>query len=404
MATAKIILRKKQNKDGTYPLTIRLTKDRRTSFIHLGKHLKEADWDEKEHRVKKSHPNSERLNNFLLKKLSEANNKLLEMETEKNDVSVRSIKNKLKPTVGSTFFQQATYYIDELTKNGKFNRVSADKPRIERFREFLKGEDISFTDITIPLLNRFKSYLKSTRTIKERTAVNHLVLIRSIYSQAIKTGIVDAKHYPFGKGKVIIKFPDSIKVGLSIEEVKKMEDLELEMGSYNNHARNIWLFAFYFAGMRISDVLRLKWKDFQDERLHYSMGKNEKGGSLKIPDKALKILLQYDIQKKGKDDLVFPELKVFGNLNDKFKVQRQISFAISRLNKALKEVAKLAEIDKPLTLHISRHTFGNLSGDKIPIQMLQKLYRHSSITTTIGYQANFIHKDADDALDAVLGF
>ncbi|GAL82102.1 hypothetical protein JCM19274_2813 [Algibacter lectus] len=25
-------------------------------------------------------------------------------------------------------------------------------------------------------------------------------------------------------------------------------------------------------------------------------------------------------------------------------------------------------------MHIARHSFGNISGDKIPIQMLQKLY------------------------------
>lgn len=55
-------------------------------------------------------------------------------------------------------------------------------------------------------------------------------------------------------------------------------------------------------------------------------------------------------------------------------------------------------------MHISRHTFGNISGDKIPIQMLQKLYRHTSITATIGYQSNFIHKDVDEALNAVIGF
>lgn len=36
--------------------------------------------------------------------------------------------------------------------------------------------------------------------------------------------------------------------------------------------------------------------------------------------------------------------------------------------------------------------------------MLQKLYRHTSITTTIIYQSNFIHKDVDDALDAVIGY
>ena len=46
---------------------------------------------------------------------------------------------------------------------------------------------------------------------------------------------------------------------------------------------------------------------------------------------------------------------------------------------------------------------GNISGDKIPIQMLQKLYRHSDITTTINYQQSFINKDTDDALETVIG-
>ena len=191
---------------------------------------------------------------------------------------------------------------------------------------------------------------------------------------------------------------------MSIEEVRKLEDLQLEPNSQLNHTRNIWLFAFYFAGMRISDVLRLKWMDFQDERLHYSMGKNDKSGSLKVPEKAMKILSQYEFSKRDKNDLVFPELKSLHNLNDKFMVQRKISFAVSGLNKILKKLSILAQIEKPLTMHIARHTFGNISGEKIPIQMLQKLYRHSSITTTIGYQANFTHKDADDALDAVVGF
>ena len=62
----------------------------------------------------------------------------------------------------------------------------------------------------------------------------------------------------------------------------------------------------------------------------------------------------------------------------------------------------LLQIEKKLTMHIARHTFGNISGEKIPLKMLQKLYRHSSITTTIGYQSNFIQKDADDALEAVI--
>lgn len=402
MATVKVVLRKKENKDGTFPLTIRITKDRKSSFIHLGQNIKLTDWDQVNQRIKKSHPNSVRLNNYLIKKLSEANDSLLEMETQKNDSSASGVKKKLKSSSGSSFFQQSDIYLNNLAKNGKYNQVASEKTRSKHFREFLQGQDIAFMDITVPLLSRFKTYLMITRPIKERTVVNHLMFIRSVFSQAIKEKIVDAKFYPFGKGRMPIKFPQSLKIGLSIEEVRKLEDLQLEPNSQLNHARNIWLFAFYFAGMRISDVLRLKWSDFQDDRLHYSMGKNAKVGSLKIPEKALGILQKYESREK--QDLVFPELRGLDSLKDKYVVQRTIAIAVRKLNKNLKPVAKLAGIDKPLSMHIARHTFGNISGEKIPVQMLQKLYRHSSITTTIGYQANFIHKDADDALDAVVNF
>lgn len=66
-------------------------------------------------------------------------------------------------------------------------------------------------------------------------------------------------------------------------------------------------------------------------------------------------------------------------------------------------MAPAAEIEAKLTMHIARHTFGSLAWDAIPIQMLQKLYRHSNVSTTIGYQSNFIHQETDDVLDAVIG-
>jgi integrase/recombinase XerD len=46
MATVSIVLRKKLNRKGSYPLCIRITKDRKSSFIHLGQRIPEADWDE----------------------------------------------------------------------------------------------------------------------------------------------------------------------------------------------------------------------------------------------------------------------------------------------------------------------------------------------------------------------
>ncbi|MDQ1086185.1 site-specific integrase [Siphonobacter sp. SORGH_AS_1065] len=400
-SSLKVVLRKKANQDGTFPLALRITVNRKSSFIYLGQHVKESDWDEKAQKVKKSHPNSTRLNNLILQKKAEVNGKMLEMETQHKSVSSVSVRSHVKSTSGTSFFEQAEQHLENLRKHGKYNRVSAEKPRIKHFREFLKSQDIVFTDITIPLLNRFKAYLKSTRRITERTIVNHLILIRTIYNQAIAAGLVEPKHYPFGKNKVTIRLPDSLKVGLTLEELKLLENLDLSSAPrYWTHARNVWLVSFYFAGMRVSDVLRLKHMDFHNARLYYTMGKNLKAGSLKVPEKALRILETYP--KESNHDLVFPELQKLESLEDPYLVQRAIATAVKRLDRNLQLLAKTAGIQKDLTMHIARHTFGNLSGEKIPIQLLQKLYRHTSITTTIGYQGNFINKDADDALDAVL--
>jgi integrase/recombinase XerD len=401
-SSLKVVLRKKANADGTYPLAIRVTVDRKSSYIHLGQSLRETDWDITNQKVRKSHPNSVRLNNLILKKKSEANDKFLELDIQHKAVSSNAVRKQIKAKQGESFFALADTIMENMRQQGKYNRVSAEQPRITIFREFLEGKDIIFTEITISLLNKFKAYLKGHRQVSDRTVANYMILIRTIFNQAIAEGLVEQKYYPFGRGKVAIKLPEANKIGLNADEVKMLEHLDLtESPAYWIHARNIWLVAFYFAGMRASDVLRLKHADFQNDRLHYTMGKNAKSGSLKVPDKVLKIISQYP--KDSKHDLVFPELQGLDNFNDAYAVQRKIASAIKRLDVNLRHIAKFAGINKPLTMHIARHTFGNLSGDKIPIQLLQKLYRHTSITTTIGYQGHFIHKDADEALDAVIG-
>ncbi len=416
MASIKIVLRKEEKQDGTYPLAIRITKDRKTSYIYLNYSVHPKDWNADEQKIRKSHPNSTRLNNFLFKKLAEASDSALEVETKKITATAKAVRQKVKPSVAETFFPQAQDYLENLKSAGKYNQYTADKPRIGHFREFLKNEDIAFSDINAGLLGRFQTFLKTyhvgkfskkikkpKKPIGERTIVNHLVTIRSVFAHARRNNLITKEQSPFGGDHgVKIKFPESKKAGISPEDVASLEALTLE-DPRHDHARKLWLFSFYFAGMRVSDILRLRWSDFQNYRLHYSMGKNDKAGSLKIPEQAVQILKYYEQFKENKDDLIFPELKGV-DLTDEFVAQRTIAFKTSALDKILRlHVAPAAGINHKLTMHIARHTFGGMAGDAIPIQMLQKLYRHSNVSTTIGYQANFIHQDADDALEAVIG-
>lgn len=410
MANVKIILRNEQKADGLYPLAIRITKDRKTSYIYLDYRIALSDWDKKSQRVKKSNPNHGRLNNYLVKKLSEAMDNALELESKKANASAKAVRQKIKPSVDVTFFPQADDYLEQLKKAGNYNFYTPDKPRIKHFKDFLKGQDIAFTDISEGLLEKFEVWLKTDykpkgkkkKRLSDRAIANHLVTIRSVFAHARRNKVIDKGLTPFGKEGKKIEFPDTTKIPITIQDIHNLENLELKNPEHE-HARKLWLFSYYFAGMRVSDVFRLKWTDFQEFRLHYTMGKNDKTGSLKIPDKAERILKYYEQFKENEDDLVFPELKGV-DLSDEWETKRKISHKTSRIDKFLRNfVAPAAGIyHKKLTMHITRHTFADLAGDTIPIQMLQKLYRHSHVSTTINYQQNFIHQEADDALDAVL--
>lgn len=404
MASAKIVVRTKKDKQGLYPLAIRVIKDRKATFVYTGQYIKLSDWDASEKRVKKSHPNSTRLNNLLIQKLAEINDKVLEIESSDKPAPPSIVKQKVKgKSKKSTFFAVAEEHLKALEYSKKYSQYNTEDSRIKRLEQFFKTRVVYFDEIDERAINRLRAYLKIEHELGERTITNYLILIRTLYNKAIAAGKADAKFYPFGKGKIVIKFPESNKIGLNEKEVKVLEKLPIDPENARYHAKNIWLFAFYFAGIRISDVLLMKWTDIVDGRLLYTMGKNSKVLSLNIPKKVLDILKIYEFTKSNANGYIFPELKDC-TLDDLKYMNIRINTSVRKLNRRLTSLFKEIGIKKKVSTHIARHTFGNISGDKIPVQMLQKLYRHSSITTTINYQGNFVHKDADEALNSVIDF
>src|ERR1700677_1963854 len=125
MTMIKLFLRKAVLTDGTSSLVLKVSKDGKPSITKTGINLKHADWDTKKQRVKTSHPNSTRLNNMLLKKLSEANDKAIELETNHAEVSSKTIMKKIKPNSGGSYFKQADAYLKTLKEAGKFNEYTA---------------------------------------------------------------------------------------------------------------------------------------------------------------------------------------------------------------------------------------------------------------------------------------
>jgi len=275
MGTVQTVLRKKKNTQNLYPIAIRITKNRKASFIFTGQYIDEKFWDEKNRKVKKSHPNASRLNHLILTKLTQANEKLLEAEINDDTISAYNVKKSVKGSNKLDFFAVAELHLENLNNAEKYRQYQTQKGRIDKFKKFLGQSTLNFKEITVFLLKNFESHLLNQEKRKPRTAVNYMILIRKIYNLAISQSIVDRSEYPFGKGKIQIKIPESEKVGLSIEEVKILENAK-NLTEAQQHAVNVWLTSFYFAGIRVSDVLQLRWSDFNDSRLLYRMNKNQK--------------------------------------------------------------------------------------------------------------------------------
>ena len=402
MASVKVMIRRnKMRVDGTCPIILKITNNRCLTEKFIGHAVKPEDWDEIDRIVKKTHPNSVRINHLILKKITEVSSIILDADNNDLHLTKKQIKHKVKHQNKSSFNSVAEEHLSDLLKLKKFNQHSGENPRVNHFKNFIENEDISFQNITTYLLKKFMIYLKADKNLGDRSVMNCLIVIRTIFNKAINEGLVESKNYPFGPGKIQIKLIESRKVGLNETEIKMIEEADLSSNKSQLNARNIWLTSFYLAGIRISDVINLKWKDIYDGRLTYVMGKNNKVVSLKIPNKANEIIEFY--KKDKTNSYVFPYLKDEFAKDAKVLNSKTRSFN-SLINKQLNKIAVDLKIDKKMTMHISRHSFGQIAGDKIAPQLLQKLYRHSDLKTTIGYQSNFIHKDVDGALSDVLDF
>lgn len=426
MATVKPFLHKSPNKQNLYPLAIRVTQGNSSFYVYLGDRIPLDTWDSKKNEVNEKYKafqkpdgaekeSYKRLNAKLKAEYLRILNKVLALESNGQNPSIEKIKNDLLPPARSksktSFFAFADEYFSTMYKGGSYNRWTAERPAVNHFKRFLKGKDIVFADITLKILEDFKSYLKRLKinedeTISERTIINQLIILRTIYNRAIKNHLVDPALSPFRQGGLRLKRPKSTKKGLQVDQIKQLEAAKF-IDPYFHHARNLFLFSFYTGGTRAGDVLTLQWKDIDRDRLSYVMAKTNEAGSIKLPQKALALLKEYQKQRinsKEDTEYIFPELKGYPQKSDSIALQKLIHNKIAQVDTALKKIGTQLEFKPKLTMHIARHSFATISGGKIPIQILQQLYRHSDINVTVEYMKAFVTDGTDKALEKVLDY
>lgn len=346
--------------------------------------------------IRSSHPDHQRINKHIEAKINQAKDVITELEDEGRLINARTIKAKMLEFKTHDFFKYVENDLKEFQKNGNVGTYKKYKSVVKSLKDFTKTETLSFEEIDLVFLNRYQTYLKDDE--KEQTTIHgYLSKIRSIFNKAIREGHIQLNDNPFITYRIKQGTPH--KDRLTIVEIEKIESLEYPKNSLIWHVRNAFLFSFYNAGIRISDILQLTWDNIQDGRLVYNMYKTNKVLSLKLKEKPLAILEQY----KGRNEsFIFPFFLDRYNYSEAMYLHNRIGAKTALINKYLKDIAEKAEINKNVTTHTARHSFADIARQKTDnIYNLSKTLGHSKIGTTEAYMATFDDNAVDDTLDSM---
>jgi integrase len=398
MATIKVLLRKnKLNEKGLAPLYLRLIKDRKAKFISLSIYLKPSEWNEEAGKVRKSHPNSARMNAMIAQRIADAEGVAVEMETKSKTISSYKIKEKIIGAAPVDFFPYADKYLLSLEKSGKIGTHNRAKAVIQKLKTYKNNKPLNFDDISVSFLKDYEEYLISKLHNRQNTVQSNFKIIRKLINDGVKEDIITRNDNPFYKFS--IKSEKTQREFLSGDELKLIENLVLPVNSMMNHHKNMYVFAAYAGGLRISDILTLKWSNYDGERLILRVQKTMAQLTIKLPNKANEILSLYKSSDSKPEHFIFPILVNDTDYSNPRILHNAITSATTYTNKDLKAITKKVDITKHISFHTSRHTFATLALRKgMRIEYVSKLLGHSNIKETQIY-AKIVNEELDKAMD-----
>jgi integrase/recombinase XerD len=334
--TIKLILRKdKKNKLGLNPIYVRITINRRSSFMATGYHIHHSLWDERNERVKDTHPLASSMNLDITNKKRAVLDDVIQESIKKANITAASIKEKsVQGKDRTNIFPFAERVSNELEGKRAGSTIKNWGWHLKKLEEFNGSRDLDFEQITKEYLTDFEVHLrKSVKRIAGKNPNNYIgiimMTIRGIFNAALKEELITC--YPF-KYYEIPEMTPGKKQRLTLNELDRWEEFLRDTKVKRYREVGTWFLFGCYTGLRVSD-----WRNFNfDEDIHHNY----------ISVEAI----------KNKERVALP---IHSRLERTLKTVKGMNLmkSVSDLNKTLKEMCKELKIKKSLSSHSARHTF-----------------------------------------------
>jgi integrase/recombinase XerD len=378
-------------------LMLRITVERKHSRVGLLYSVKPGQFNNNAsdyNCVRANHPEHKKINSYLHDKIALAKEIVQNFEKEKKPITSNLIRTELSKNNTTDFIGYINSHVAALLVENKIRTAKNYSTISYNLKRYTKRETLFFHEIDISFLGKFQAFLLEEE-LSQTSIHGYLSKIRALFNRALREGVIDQIVSPFSNFK--LKQGKPSKDRLIETEIAKIEELDLKQSSLLDNVRNAFLFSFYNAGIRISDILLMTWDNIKDDRLIYTMYKTNRVHSMKLKDKPLAILSKY---KSSGNSFIFPFFSDKYDYSDPLYLHNQLGSKTALVNKYLKEIAIKAKLNKTITTHTARHSFADLARKKTDnLYNISKALGHSSLKITEYYLASFDDQAVDDTLD-----
>jgi integrase len=364
----------------TASVYLRLIVARQKAEINTGVRVKPSDWDEQRQRARRNPRANEELAFW--------ENRLLELKRDAvvagEQLSARILKDRLRERGDQSpklldFFRHRVERVEQRIGEYSINSFKALRLGLRSLEGFLASErllNLPLGSVDAAFLAAYDQYLATKVNTRlgrpmgrNSINLNHKLLSR-VLNVALRQELIHRNPYTTFR----LKSERTTRTFLTREELLRIEALELHDRPDLQQCRDFFLFSVY-TGLRYGDVTALTLDKLETDVNHtlwLRLTQAKTGDHIRIPllAKASQILDRY--------------------ANADF---RQISGRLlppmsnSYINTLLKELGSRAELTRPLTHHVARHTFATTItlANEIPIEVVSKWLGHRDLASTQVY-------------------
>lgn len=369
--TVSFYLRSNKQKQGKSPIMLRVSFNReRKSFGQVGLSIDSSLF----HQGRAIGNSSEAKEiNMELNRLETKIQLLAELLDNNGRLTLDNLKEELKGKKVS--LQYVSVLFNELLEESKKDYINEKitKGTLERhhtysrvFMNFLSFEysrkDLRVDEITRPLISAYEEYLLKTLGFSHNNHIKYLRWLGRATDKAMDIGTLTRDPFngiAYNEEKVDRGFLDETELARLMKTDIQQKHLDF--------TRDAFVFSC-FTGLAYCDVAQLKKENIAhsngEKWLLLKRKKTKEACTIPLLPQALAILEKYEDKM----------------LND----GRLLPIPCNQvINRQLKEVQQICGIDKNLSFHLARHTFGTLALTKgVSIETVAKILGHKKLSTT----------------------